>query len=246
MLARGAATSQASPGSLPMMSPCPDKQNTGTGVAALSPEIMRSGEKALLPGGTGARVVIRRKHPVRDAGKQVCVRDEETRRSGREKLYRAHSDTLAPAGRQRPRWPGWRYLHALTLRRRQLEFLCAHGKRQQGLPLHLLEENQEVALEAVGMPLDVLAYHVGPVEVILLIGQDGDKHLEQICMGGGGQQRRAFFCRDLIERLSEKGPITKNQGDVLFGQLVKREGREQPTCKSPWPPSSWGCGPLGQ
>lgn len=65
MLARGAAASQAGPGSLPTMSPCPDKQNTGIHVAALSPEIMPSGEKALWPRGTGARVVIRRKHPVR-------------------------------------------------------------------------------------------------------------------------------------------------------------------------------------
>lgn len=40
MLGGGAAAPQAGPGSLPMMSHCPDKQNPEIGVAALSPEII--------------------------------------------------------------------------------------------------------------------------------------------------------------------------------------------------------------
>lgn len=47
----------------------------------------------------------------------------------------------------------------------------------------MLQENQEVALEAVGVPLDIQTDHMGPVKVILLVGQDGDNHLEQRCRG---------------------------------------------------------------
>lgn len=62
----------------------------------------------------------------------------------------------------------------------------------------MLKENREVTLEAVGVPLEVLTYHGGPVQVVLPIGQDGDNDLQQRCTE---KERQAFYFRGLRERL---------------------------------------------
>lgn len=152
-------------------------------MAVLSPEIILLGFRHFRGREWGKGGDQQNTHSPGIMAKGLVCGTRRCAESGTAKLSRTHSDKPAAPVSQSPRWPGWCYLHGLTLRSHQLEFFCAHWERQQGFPLHMLEENQEVALEAVGVPLDIQTDHMGPVKVILLVGQDGDNHLEQRCRG---------------------------------------------------------------
>lgn len=85
----------------------------------------------------------------------------------------------------------------------------------------MLKENHEVTPEAVGVSLDVLTYHRGPVHVVLPIDQDGDHDLQQRHTGKKG---RLSTSEALEKDYCEKG--LKNytpllQATVLLGLILR-------------------------
>lgn len=112
-----------------------------------------------------------------EAGKQrrqwACVwREKLCSVRNRKVIQGKHSDKPARLISQRPIWPGWLYSRSLAFGIHKLHFFGAYWQRQECSPLQLFQDNEQVTLEGMGMPPDILAYHVGPVWVVLLIGQD--------------------------------------------------------------------------
>lgn len=67
----------------------------------------------------------------------------------------------------------------------------------------------------MGVLLDMLTYHVGPASVILLIGQDGEDHLEWKHAGREGGNSSDAFRKDYL-RMAQKATRNLLQAPVLL------------------------------